>query len=499
MSLLRRSPRPPAAPPALRTPRSMWWWVLPGALLIGDAVWGVLGWLLQDLDLATLPVPAQIAARVEALRTALAAAAGVGAGVTLLLAVRRQRHQEVATWHTTHDAAERRVTELYTKAAEQLGSDKAPVRLAGLYALERLAQDTPVLRQTIVDVICAYLRMPYTIPADQEPEREPGVPRAAIGGVAKPAPAPKHDPHEERQVRLTAQRILADHLRYQALPTRRWWQPRNADPNTRHWADIRLDLTGATLIDLALRDCRIREATFSGATFSGPAGFEEATFSGPAGFEDATFNDLARFKRATFSGPAGFEGATFSGPAGFEDATFSGPAGFEGATFSDFAGFEGATFSDFAGFEDATFNGPARFEHATFNGPAGFEHATFNGPARFEHATFNGPAGFEHATFSGPAGFEHATFSGPARFERATFHSHTGFWGVQGLERARLDDARLVPAHTLVEWILPDVWRAEAGAEGWLALRLATPEEVAQAAGAEAGAGAGEGAAPDTG
>ncbi|WP_336215879.1 hypothetical protein [Nonomuraea sp. LPB2021202275-12-8] len=51
--------------------------------------------------------------------------------MTLMLAVRLQRHKELAT---THDAAERRVTELYTKAAEQLGNAPAPVRLAGLYA-----------------------------------------------------------------------------------------------------------------------------------------------------------------------------------------------------------------------------------------------------------------------------------------------------------------------------------------------------------------------------
>ena len=63
---------------------------------------------------------------------------------------------------TDRDATERRITELYTKAVEQLGSDKAPVRLGGLYALERLAQDNPAHRQTIVNVICAYLRMPFS-------------------------------------------------------------------------------------------------------------------------------------------------------------------------------------------------------------------------------------------------------------------------------------------------------------------------------------------------
>ncbi|MGH3876098.1 MAG: hypothetical protein ACRDSK_03580 [Actinophytocola sp.] len=40
------------------------------------------------------------------------------------------------------------------------------VGLGGLSALERLAQDSadPALRQTVVNVVCAYLRMPYTEP-----------------------------------------------------------------------------------------------------------------------------------------------------------------------------------------------------------------------------------------------------------------------------------------------------------------------------------------------
>ncbi len=60
-----------------------------------------------------------------------------------MLAFRRQHHQEIATLLTDLDATERRITELYTKPVEQLGNDKAPVRLGGLYALERLAQDNP--------------------------------------------------------------------------------------------------------------------------------------------------------------------------------------------------------------------------------------------------------------------------------------------------------------------------------------------------------------------
>jgi hypothetical protein len=86
--------------------------------------------------------------------------------------------------HTITDATERRVTELYTKAADQLGSDKAPVRLAGLYALERLAQDNPSQRPTIVNVICSYLQMPYTPPGATpvEPSADDG--RSSEDGTA---------------------------------------------------------------------------------------------------------------------------------------------------------------------------------------------------------------------------------------------------------------------------------------------------------------------------
>src|SRR5207244_6090599 len=71
---------------------------------------------------------------------------------------------------------------------------QAPVRLGGLYALERVAQNNPDQRQTVVNVLCAYLRMPYQLPEDPPTEDH----RERV---------------QEREVRLTSQRLLADHLR----------------------------------------------------------------------------------------------------------------------------------------------------------------------------------------------------------------------------------------------------------------------------------------------
>jgi len=324
----------------------------------------------------------QANARLDAVRTGLAAGAGAGAAVGLMLAFRRQHHQEIATRQTDHDATERRITELYTKAVEQLGNDKAPVRLGGLYALERLAQDNTAHRQTIVNVICAYLRMPFSATPTSKRESE------ATKAPAEPAVeaetstvVPGDTWHQERQVRLTAQRILAEHLRDDRAEDQRSTDP----PSPRFWPGIRLDLANATLIDFNLANGVMADANFREAIFSGEADFDRATFSGGAGFDGATFSDYA-----------GFEGATFSGEAWFLEATFSHGVSFGGAAFNDAAFFGETDFSDAAGFDGATFSDAAVFDGATFSSDAGFTMTTFSGHAQFDGATFSDGEGSLH-------------------------------------------------------------------------------------------------------
>jgi hypothetical protein len=84
----------------------------------------------------TAPVEQHAELRIEAIKYGLGAIASGGVLAALLLAVRRQRlaeqalhHQQLAQAHTEMDATERRVTELYFRACEQLGSANASVRL----------------------------------------------------------------------------------------------------------------------------------------------------------------------------------------------------------------------------------------------------------------------------------------------------------------------------------------------------------------------------------
>jgi uncharacterized protein YjbI with pentapeptide repeats len=50
------------------------------------------------------------------------------------------------------------VTDRYTKAIEQLGSDKLDVRLGGIYALERVARDSARDHPAVIEVLAAFVR-----------------------------------------------------------------------------------------------------------------------------------------------------------------------------------------------------------------------------------------------------------------------------------------------------------------------------------------------------
>ena len=50
------------------------------------------------------------------------------------------------------------ITERFTRAIDQLGSDKDEVRLGGIYALGRIARDSPPDHWPIMEILTAYVR-----------------------------------------------------------------------------------------------------------------------------------------------------------------------------------------------------------------------------------------------------------------------------------------------------------------------------------------------------
>lgn len=232
---------------------------------------------LSGKDLAT--------AQLDAVKTALSVAVAGGGLFALHLAIRRQRtteqelHQrDRMQQHAEVDAAERRITEIYSKAVEQIGSANAAVRIGGLYALERVAQDHPIHRRTVTSVICAYLRMPF----------EPPDSRLSTEKLSADEELRHRERLQEGQVRLTAQRILHRHL-----------QPRLEDI---YWGVTDIDLTYAYLRSVNFREANLSSASFARANIQW-AEFIGANLSG-AEFELANMQNIdlsgSDLRKATF-------------------------------------------------------------------------------------------------------------------------------------------------------------------------------------------------------
>jgi hypothetical protein len=123
---------------------------LAAVLLIGAFFWPVTD-LLAAHDVGNVPASqraAHLQTAREAVRTQfLTLAAGLFVAGTLWftgqnLRLSRQGH----------------VTDRYTKAIEQLGSDKLDVRIGAIYALERIARDSATDHPTVMDVLAAFVR-----------------------------------------------------------------------------------------------------------------------------------------------------------------------------------------------------------------------------------------------------------------------------------------------------------------------------------------------------
>ncbi|MFH8663071.1 pentapeptide repeat-containing protein [Streptomyces afghaniensis] len=338
--------------------------------------------------------------------------AGAGALVALIVAYRRQRVDEDGALRE----ATRLHTERFTTAVSQLGDDSAAVRLGGVHALAGLADDAPTreLRQTCIDVLCAYLRLPYTAETDLP------------AGDAEA----RHTYLALREVRHTVIRLIRDHLRL--------------EPEHPHsWQGHDFDLTEVTFDggDLSKATFSGSRVSFRGARFSGG----RTDFSG-AEFSDSTID----FVEAKFSGgTVDFHGATFSGGrTDFSVAKFSGgTVDFHGATFSDgTVFFSGARFtSGTVDFRGARFTGGTiYFSQARFSGgTVDFRWATCSdGTVDYRRATFSdGTVYFSGATFSdGTVIFSEAMFSGgTVYFSEARFSGGTVYFRGATLSGGTVD------------------------------------------------------------
>ncbi|MFE2757733.1 pentapeptide repeat-containing protein [Actinosynnema sp. NPDC059335] len=224
--------------------------------------------------------------KAEAVKTGGLAGGAVVALYALWLNDRRRRTEEAR-----HELEGEKVAdERFARAVELLGSEADQVRVGAMHVLADLARSTPRYKQTVLSVLCAYLRRPFAHVALTAKAEDPD---QAFFGEERDVP-PEQD--HEMTVRMTAQRLVTDLLPWGADPDRTPYQ---------------LDLTGAKLVHFRLEGRRFGRLVARRARFYGITAFREVQLTKPALFSGAEFHGRVDFRDGRFDGGISFQDARF--------------------------------------------------------------------------------------------------------------------------------------------------------------------------------------------
>lgn len=196
--------------------------------------------------------------------------------------------------------SEKVADERFARSVEMLGNEADQVRVGAMHSLVWLATSTPRYTQTVLDVLCAYLRRPFTHTTWD------------LNGGDPDATFPEEltrDEQREQQVRRTAQRLIRDLLS--------WGNDKKV------YYD--LDLTGAALEYFQLDGRRVNRFIA-----------RRAQFYGITQFPKIDVRSTTLFSGATFHGRFDLSGSNFEGGIAFSEVTFKGRVDFNGAKVGRF-------------------------------------------------------------------------------------------------------------------------------------------------------------------
>ncbi|PAK85803.1 hypothetical protein B8W87_04315, partial [Rothia dentocariosa] len=244
--------------------------------------------------------------------------------------------------------AERR--ERYTKAVEQLGDEKAPIRMGGVYTLVGLVDEwleeenleySERLKegQVIINNLCAYIRSPFTLAAryDELSEDNP-----SSDGIYKDNQqkfyADKAEFKAEADVRRGIIKEIHDRLQ-------------DPDENTPViWSEFEYDFSGSTFfysIDLR-KSYYTKSVTFRGSTYKGGANLSGSTYKSWADFRGSTYEKDVTFStttsRSIYLSRAVFGGSTYKSWADFSRSIYKGGANLSRSIYKGGVDFSGSIY-----------------------------------------------------------------------------------------------------------------------------------------------------------
>jgi len=155
------------------------------------------------------------------------------------------------TARTLHVTREGQITERFTRAVDQLGNEQLAICLGGIYALERIAKDSPSDHNAIMAILITFLRNKEALRANQGPATRTDdslelstESLAILGVIQRRRPRPGFLPIDLHDLSLRGAELSGADL---------------------SGADLSCDLSSANLVGARLEGANLRGASLTGA------------------------------------------------------------------------------------------------------------------------------------------------------------------------------------------------------------------------------------------
>src|SRR5215204_4967689 len=291
-------------------------------LLLGVALWWILDWYI---DPGNAEVPST--AKKDLFQALGLTMAGVAGAIGVYFTWRNLSQTRQSTERTLWLTEQGQITERFTRAIDQLGETddkgkpKLELRLGGIYALERIAKDSPERDySTVLEVLTAYVRQNTPTHSKEDTKQQSGStgeqteqsftrasveePRLDIKAVLDVVGRRQEDrvPEEYRvtpdfrkinlrRTILSGANLFGANLRGANLSEANLFGANLRGADLRGANLFGADLRGANLSGANLREAYLREANLSKANLTGAQGFTTEKLEEARSLEGATMPD----------------------------------------------------------------------------------------------------------------------------------------------------------------------------------------------------------------
>ena len=323
--------------------------------------------------------------------------------------------------------------ERYTKAVEQLGDEKAPIRMGGVYTLVGLVdewlEDESIEKyedrlkegQVIINNLCAYIRSPFT-PASHYDELLQDTPAAFYKDREQEFYTDKATLESEADVRLGIIKEIHDRLQ----------GPEEKTPGT--WSDFEYDFSGSTFfypVDLT-KSYYKNPAIFNNSHYYKKVNFSGSIYNSQVSFRGSIYKKKVTFSssksRSIYRGASNFSSSIYKRKVIFSTPAFQvfyeGSVDFSGSKYHSKADFRGSIYE-----KGATFSTPDL--PSTYKDTADFSYSTYKEQTKFTCSIYEGEAIFSApnfcSTYEGTADFSSSIYKRQAIFHGSTYKHMSDF------------------------------------------------------------------------